>query len=574
MSSLNRRHFLASAAALAAASASPSPASSTPAASSTFLSILRPPTSVTAWVASQPNDDPKPVPLSPSGPSFDAPGINVHTTPSASSLRILLACPGHSLSRVRLRWQLPVSSDLLVLNDAWERSYGDLAWRSLVPERVLPWYFATHSAGLTHAYGVKTDARAFCFWQLDPTGISLWLDTSNGGSGVLLGDLELFAATVVTRPGQPGESPTQSIAQLCRLMCPTPRLPATPIYGINDWYYAYGASTAKSILRDTDLLATLAPSTGPRPFSVIDGGWAGTGSVSDIPTPNPNFPDMAALAAQIRQRNVRPGLWVRPTQAPASAPPSLLLPESRFKGSSDPVLAYDPTIPEALNAILDKLTQPLAWGYELIKHDFSTYDIFGLWGLFMGASITRPGWRFHDPSRTNAEILRDYYLALRQKAGDRILLGCNTVGHLSAGIFEASRIGDDTSGQRWERTRRIGVNTLAHRLPQNNTFFRIDPDCIGITPAIPWHLNHAFLEAVARSGAVLFCSLDPAATGSEQQSALREAFAIAASGSSSGAPLDALTSTTPAHWAFRSGSATLNRTFDWTGPDGADPYPL
>ena len=573
MSSLNRRHFLTSAAALAAVSATPAPASPTPDAS-TFLSILRPPTTVTAWVAALPADDPKPISLSPNGLSFDAPGINVHTTPSAASLRILLACPGHSLSRIRLRWQLPVSTDILVLNDAWERSYGDLAWRSIVPERVLPWYFATHSAGLTHAYGVTTDARAFCFWQIDPNGITLWLDTSNGGSGVILGDLELFAATIVSRSCQPGESPTHSIAQLCRLMCPTPRLPHTPIYGINDWYATYGASTAQSILRDTDLLATLAPTSGPRPFSVIDGGWAGSGGVSDIYVPNPKFPDMADLAAQIRQRNVRPGLWLRPTLAPKSASPSLLLPDARFAGSSDSAPAYDPTIPEALHAMLDKLTQPLAWGYEFLKHDFSTWDIFGLWGFQMGSSITRPGWRFHDPSRTNAEILRDYYLALRRAVGDTLLLGCNTVGHLSAGIFEASRIGDDTSGLRWERTRRMGVNTLAHRLPQNGTFFATDPDCIGITPAIPWPLNRAFLDAVARSGAVLFCSLDPGATGPEQQSALREAFAIAAAGNSSGTPLDALTSTTPAHWQFRSGSTTLNRTFNWTGPDGADPDPL
>ena len=43
-----------------------------------------------------------------------------------------------------------------------------------------------------------------------------------------------------------------------------------------------------------------------------------------------------------------------------------------------------------------------------------------------------------------------------------------------------NRTGDDTSGRIWERTRRMGVNTLAFRLPQHNTFYHIDADCVGI----------------------------------------------------------------------------------------------
>ena len=30
-----------------------------------------------------------------------------------------------------------------VLGDAWERSYGDLAWTHTIPDRVLPWYLPT-----------------------------------------------------------------------------------------------------------------------------------------------------------------------------------------------------------------------------------------------------------------------------------------------------------------------------------------------------------------------------------------------------------------------------------------------
>ena len=27
-----------------------------------------------------------------------------------------------------------------ILGDHWERGYGDLAWRGIEPERIMPWY--------------------------------------------------------------------------------------------------------------------------------------------------------------------------------------------------------------------------------------------------------------------------------------------------------------------------------------------------------------------------------------------------------------------------------------------------
>ena len=61
------------------------------------------------------------------------------------------------------------------------------------------------------------------------------------------------------------------------------------------------------------------------------------------------------------------------------------------------------------------------------------------------------------------------------------------MGHLGAGLFEIQRTGDDTSGHVWERTRRMGVNTLAYRLPQHGTFFVIDADCAAHTSQTPWN---------------------------------------------------------------------------------------
>jgi alpha-galactosidase len=248
----------------------------------------------------------------------------------------------------------------------------------------------------------------------------------------------------------------------------------------------------------------------------------------------------------------------------------MLLPQSRFgPDSKRSSLAYDPTVPEALEKILDSIQKPIGWGYEFIKHDYSTFEMLGQWGSEMGAQPTLEGWNFSDRTRTNAEIISSLYLSLRTAAGDNvIILGCNTVGHLSAGIFEAQRIGDDTSGKSWDRTRRMGINALAHRIAQHRTFSFVDPDCVAITKDIDWAYTRQWLDLVARSGTALFVSPQEDAMGSDQRAALKEAFAVAAS--SSGEPEDWLDSTTPQQWKFQS-REVVSRRYDWCGNDGAHP---
>jgi len=189
----------------------------------------------------------------------------------------------------------------------------------------MPWYAATHDGSLTHAYGVRTGAKAFCSWQLDPQGLTLSADVRSGGAGVQLGERILDVCDVVCRAGRSGESAFTAIHAFCRALCANPRLPPQPVYGSNDWYWVYGKNSADTVRADAQHIVELSPSGENRPFAVIDDGWqpvrgkdkAGVGTWD---RGNEKFPDMPGLAADIRRSGARPGVWIRPLHARGGAP--------------------------------------------------------------------------------------------------------------------------------------------------------------------------------------------------------------------------------------------------------------
>ncbi len=527
--------------------------------------ILRPPDRVTAFG----NGGPRELSAGQEGVWRNG-DVEVVTTPGGGVLPVQISAPQTALHRIKLRWQTPVPPQTRLLGDHWERGYGDLEWRGLMPERVMPWYVLLHDGTRTHGLGVKTGVNALCFWQADSAGVTLWLDVRNGGGPVELGERVLDAATVVVRPGREGETAFAAGQAFCRLLCDDPRLPAHPVYGGNNWYHAYGNSAQQAILEDTRRIASLAPGGDNRPYMVIDDGWQlcrPTASGGPWYEGNRRFPDMPGLAARMKSEGVRPGLWVRPLLTVERVPDAWALP-GRASSEWGGAVVLDPTVPDALAHIAEDIARLVGWGYELIKHDFSTFDLLGRWGFAMGAEVTDGGWRFADRSRTTAEVILDFYRTLRAASGDALLLGCNTVGHLGAGLLEIQRTGDDTSGRDWGRTRRMGVNTLAFRMPQHEAFFAVDADCVGLTNAVPWEFNRQWLDLLARSGTPLFVSAAPDAVGPLQERALKEAFAAASQPQPPGEPLDWLDTTCPGLWHL-SGEETQ---FDWFGAEGASPF--
>jgi alpha-galactosidase len=488
---------------------------------------------------------------------WDGPGVQVRTIHTPDAIRVELTASSAHVKRIGLRWRERLDSTRALFGDAWERGYGDLAWRGFEPDRVMPWYAATWDGTHTHAYGVRTGASAFCLWYIDPGGISLWADVRSGAAPVELGGRVLSVCDVVHRPGRDGESPFAAIHAFCKQLCAAPRLPAEPVYGSNDWYYAYGKNSAATVLADADHIIELSPAGANRPFVVIDDGWqpgrgtdrAGAGSWDHA---NEKFPDLPGLLRDIRQRGARPGMWIRPLQAATDAPDSWRLPRDRN--------VLDPTVPAVRAKIAADIARLRDWGCAMIKHDYSTFDLLGRWGYQMGSALTRDGWTFAEgPVRTTAEVVGELYDTIRAAAGDVTIIACNTVSHLSAGRFEICRVGDDTSGTDWARTRKMGVNTLAFRGAQHGAFYTADADCVGVTNAIPWALNRQWLDLASRSGTMLFVSLAPDALGAEQRNDLRAALARAARPAPLGEPLDWLQTAWPSRWRLMG----EERSYEW-----------
>lgn len=476
--------------------------------------------------------------------------INVNLNQDNEHLAIFLTAQTSKVKWIKLRWNnLSWDKNVRFLGDAWERGYGDMEWKGMNPNRFMPWYFCAKSEAKSVCYGVKVRPSAMCFWQVDSLGMTLFLDVRCGGSGVNLKGRVIKLADVIACEMRDCTS-FEAMQEFCGQMCEDPILPKYPVYGSNNWYYAYGKSSESEILADCDYILNLTKDIENKPYMVIDDCWQEHHRLNEYnggpwTKGNEKFPDMKALADKLMQKGVRPGIWVR-----------LLLNEdenikNEWRLSHNNCI--DPTNPEALNYIKEDIKRICNWGYTLIKHDFSTFDLFGKWGFQMSPLVTDDGWHFYDDSLTSAEVVKLLYKAILDASveasnGETLILGCNTIGHLGAGYMHINRTGDDTSGVIWERTRFMGVNTLAFRLPQHGKFYEIDADCVGIDSGISWSMNKQWADVLAKSGTPLFISVRPNILDETEKQELHEILKVASKQEHHVIPVDWEETTCPEHW--------------------------
>ena len=451
------------------------------------------------------------------------------------------------ISYVRLSFKKEFSDKALLLGDTWERSYGDLEWQKQPYSRIMPWYFFAKDDTKTYAYGVKVRPAAMCAWQVEHDEICLTLDVCNGSKGVQLNGRKLLAAEIVSSVYN--TDVFSACKAFCKVMCSDGLRLGKPAYGGNNWYYAYGESSQEEIVRDAEMVAKLSEGLENRPFMVVDAGWEKNVLAGPWNELKESFKDMQQLAQDIQAFDVRPGCWIRPLYyVGVEFPQNWVLRDMVFADQQGAVL--DVTVKEAREYVMKNIRTVKEWGYELLKHDFTTMDFFGGYAFEFEDFMTRKkeAWSFFDRTRTNAEIIVEFYQDIRKAADGMIILGCNTLSHLSAGLVEIQRIGDDTSGVEWDRTTKMGVNTLAFRLCQHNVFYTIDADCVGITKKIDWEQNVQWLDLLANSGTPLFFSLSPDSYTDEIFEALHSALVVNAQQADICEPMDWLETKTPKKW--------------------------
>ncbi|MDR0931986.1 MAG: hypothetical protein LBM70_03075, partial [Victivallales bacterium] len=335
---------------------------------------------------------------------------------NSDSLRIAVTGDYTPIRFLKLRWNFRLPDTALFLGDAWERSYGDLQFRSMDSGRFMPWYFFMRQEDAFHGFGVKTGGGAFALWSADPAGVTLYLDLRCGTEGVILNGRIIEAATIIFQTF-PTDSFTEACRAFCTKMCDRPLQVTTPVYGGNNWYYAYGNSSRREILDDCRRLAAFCENLKNPPFMVIDDGWQpGERSMDFNGGPwdrgNDRFPNMETLPKEMLSLGVRPGIWLRPLQNAAPEIPG----EWQLRR-----WILDPTIPDVREWIFADIQRISRWGFQLLKHDFTTYDLFGKWGFEANPWLASGDWSFADRSRTSAEVVTDLYRLILEAAGSAMI---------------------------------------------------------------------------------------------------------------------------------------------------------
>ncbi len=444
--------------------------------------------------------------------------IIVH--PSASPIRCL-----------KLRFEEDLSFVESVCGDAWMTCGGEQAiyWSGVTAYRVLPWFCYLRSVDRMACYGVKTGADCFAYWQVDTRGITLFLNLMSGSGGTDLRE-SITACEIVEYIAPEGQNCFKTASVFAGMMCDAPVLPKEPVFGINDWYWAYGDVTEGIVKQKLDILDTLTDGLKHKPHLVIDDGWQirrDGGEKRYIGGPwkcSEKFGDIVRTAELIRKRGAKPGIWYRSLLTVEDMPREAVLREH------DNGRVMDPTHPWVLEKVASDTAMIRGYGFDFIKHDFSTWDIFG--GILSnnnGIDILKSPCCFYDNTKTSAMVLKELYGTIQRAAGGAEVLGCGVVGHLSAGIHQMYRAGTDTSGRSFEWTVRNGVNSFM-RLPQNGKFHVTDHDCAAFTEKVPFEENLSFLEACAVSGSVTIASVTPGLLNGGQLERIAEVFRLADGG--------------------------------------------
>lgn len=450
-----------------------------------------------------------------------------------NSAKVIIYPSDSPIKYLKLRFRGDLTDVDKVFGDQWERagSGAYLEWRSVMPSRALPWYCYLKTSNQTFCYGVKTGADCLAFFNVDTSGITLFLNLCCGNDGVDI-SAPFTVCEVVEHFGDKGEDCYKAACDFAKKCCDSPRLPKEPIFGLNDWYWAYGNISHDTVMQETDLVVRLASGCVHKPYKIIDDGWQLNRENAPSATciggpwvPNSRFKDMKQTVRLIHEKGAKAGVWFRPLLTTEAVPEEAIL----RKDCGGTIL--DPSHPFTLETVERDARKMREWGFDLIKFDFTTSDATGRAPLSAdddGANfrICIDGVKFYDKTKTTATILKNLYKAVQKGAGEAEVIGCQTISHLTAGINSAYRLGNDTSGISFEWTKRHGLNSFM-RMPLNGAFYNGDPDCAAFTSQVDFSANLSFLELCARSKMTTLASVKPNSLTDDQAEKINSVFKIA-----------------------------------------------
>ena len=358
-------------------------------------------------------------------------------------------------------------------------------------------------------------------------------------------------------------------AQAVTVQVPPRALGDHPPTGWATWYQYYSEVTEAEVQQNLTVAQSLAARSDLAPIEVfqLDDGWQirwGDWTAGD------DFPSgMAALAGQIRDAGMTPGLWMAPfyvhrDSATYAAHPDWWVKDAdgeeiRFTnlGTGDYAI-IDATHPDAGAWMAQQVADRVAEGWTYLKLDF----------LYAGA---QEGRRYADV--TGIQAYQQGMALLREAAGDAWILACGAPLLPSVGWAEQYRTGADIAFEvspdpdpaylRWQ------ARSTAARAFTNGRWWWIDPDQLLVREPFDDVRARGAVVAQAVSGGAWLLGDDLSALPEARLALALHPVAVALRGSAA-APQD------PLSWTSGlDASPTVERLVPddqvprtWTFPDG------
>ncbi|MCJ7696304.1 MAG: alpha-galactosidase [Anaerolineaceae bacterium] len=260
------------------------------------------------------------------------------------------------------------------------------------------------------------------------------------------------------------------------------------------WYYFYSKVTADDIRANLDTIVDLQNEL-PLSLVQIDDGFEK--NIGDWLEFNEKFPDgLKPLADEIKAEGLTPGIWLAPYIVHPKADIIKTHPDWILRNKfgrrvnagfvwNSLTTALDITHPDALaytNKVIAESVEQ--WGFPYLKLDF----------LYAAAL----GGKYHDPTKTRAQVLRMGLESIRETVGEKVtLLACGCPLGSALGLFDIMRVSADVSGS-WKPEfggisklfikephmpcAKNAINNILSRAFLDKCWWGNDPDCLLIRP--------------------------------------------------------------------------------------------